>query len=96
MMWDYGFGGWWMWFPGLLFGAVVIGGVVVLIVLLVRFASGHGGAGPTTDTGTVGGTPPDRAMQILEERFARGEITADEFRASAATLRDARRGGPHG
>ncbi|WP_438853352.1 SHOCT domain-containing protein [Agromyces sp. M3QZ16-3] len=92
MMWDYGFGGWWMWLPGLLFGALVIGGIAVLIVLLVRSASGHGGADRGVRPYGEGGATSDAAMQILEERFARGEISADEFRMSASTLREARRG----
>ncbi|GAA1058871.1 SHOCT domain-containing protein [Agromyces bracchium] len=96
MMWDYGFGGWWMWLPGLLFGALVIGGIVVLIVLLVRSASGHGGTGATSGYDAAGGAQPDRAKQILEERLARGEISPDEFRALMATLDEGRRGGRTG
>ncbi|WP_401000458.1 SHOCT domain-containing protein [Agromyces sp. GXQ0307] len=93
MMWDYGFGGWWMWLPGLLFGALVIGGIVVLVVLLVRSASGHGGTGTAFGPGPGGVARPDRAKEILEERLARGEITPDEFRSLSTTLDEGRRGG---
>ncbi len=93
MMWDYGFGGWWMWLPGLLFGALVIAGIVVLIVLLVRSASGHGGTGAAYGGGSGSMARPDRAKEILEERLARGEITPDEFRSLVATLDEGRRGG---
>ncbi|MRX43816.1 SHOCT domain-containing protein [Agromyces kandeliae] len=95
MMWDYGFGGWWMWLPGLLFGALVIGGIVVLIVLLVR-AAGSGGSASAGGAGVAAGSHPDRAKQILEERLARGEITPNEFRDVMATLDEARGGGHQG
>lgn len=32
----------------------------------------------------------DRAMEVLRERFARGEVTEAEFRAMATALREAR------
>ncbi|MGR0318534.1 SHOCT domain-containing protein [Agromyces sp. ZXT2-3] len=103
MMWDYGYGigGWWMWLPGIVFGGLVISGIVVLIVLLVRSASGgHGassapggahGAGP----GGAGAHPQaDTAKRILEERLARGEITPEQFRELSAVLDEGRRSGP--
>ena len=37
-----------------------------------------------------GPTPDDRARMILRERFARGEITADEYRAADETLGETR------
>lgn len=60
-------GGWW--FGGLMmvaFWALVIGGVV----WLVRVVSPAGG----------GAAERSRAKAILEERFARGEISEEEFR----------------
>lgn len=64
---DFGHGPWW----GVLmflFWALVIGGIVLLIVSLVRRAP----------AGTSGGDA-DRALQILRERFARGEITQEQY-----------------
>jgi putative membrane protein len=67
MMWHDGWGaGSWilMGFMMLMFWALVIGGVVWLI---------RGTRGPF-------GPPADRTRQILDERFARGEIAEDEYR----------------
>ena len=63
---------------GLLFFAVqvlFIAGVILLIARLVRGSAG-----------SVGG-PEGAGMQILEERYARGEITRDEFLERRAVLR---------
>ena len=68
-MWD---GGWWM-LLGPLWMIVVIGLLVAGVVLLVRWL---GGAGPG---GGQGSGDKDRALNILRERFARGEIDKDEF-----------------
>ncbi len=61
-------GGWWM-----LFGPLMMIVFIVAIVLAVRWlgTSGHGGASYPSP----GKTPLD----ILKERFARGEIDRDEF-----------------
>jgi putative membrane protein len=70
MMW--GDGGWAMFFFGPLFMILVIIAVVAGVVLLAR---GLGG-------GLHLGTPPppsNRALDILKERFARGEIDGAEY-----------------
>ena len=71
--WDHmgGWGGGWMW----LWGVAMMALSVVLIVWLVRATAGSG----------VGSTPPrhdpgDRAREILAERYARGELTTEEYR----------------
>ena len=61
--------GWWMWGPAgavmmLVFWALVITGLVLGIRWLAR--QGHR-------------ERPDRALDILRERYARGEIDKDEF-----------------
>jgi putative membrane protein len=65
MMWGYGWG-WWVF--GMLMMLVFWGGLAALIVYLVR-------GGPGRDSGR---SAPD-ARAILEERFARGEISREEF-----------------
>ncbi len=68
MMWGGGWGG--MLF-GLIMLVLVIAAIVAVVVLVVRIL---GGAGSSTAKPS-GKTPAD----ILEERFARGEIDAEEF-----------------
>jgi putative membrane protein len=89
MMWDYGYGAWWMWIPGLLFTLLIVAGIIVLIVLLVR--SSGSATRPSNGTTSPGPVSEDSARRILEERLARGEITPDQFRELITTLNDARK-----
>jgi|SRR5690348_5150463 len=82
-MWGYA-GGWpfWWMLPMMLLFIVVIGGVVLLFV---RASFGHGGHlcapqwhGP--------GNPSRSAVQILNERFARGEIQKEEYTERKSAL----------
>ncbi len=74
MMWFPG-GGWWMGITMLVFWA----GVTVLIVWAIR------GLGTTQ-------SPPERstrrALDILEQRFARGEIDTAEFEERRSLLEE--------
>jgi putative membrane protein len=64
-------GGWWM-FLGPLMMIVFIAAIVAAVVLMVRWLGGSHGAAPLP--------PPGRApLDILKERFARGEIDKEEF-----------------
>jgi putative membrane protein len=85
MMWDYGYGMWWMWIPGLLLPILIVAGIVVLIVLAIR-SSGSAGRSQAT-----GPTELDPARRILEERLARGEITPEQYRELRSTLDEGRR-----
>jgi putative membrane protein len=77
-------GGPWGWHAGFIFGPImmllVIVGIVALIVLLLR-GFGYGAYNPYRH----GGYPPSgipygrRALDILNERFAKGEIDKAEF-----------------
>jgi putative membrane protein len=89
------YGGGWGWTLGSLFFWVLL--VVAIVALVGLFARGNRRMGPPYP-GYVGGpesySPPGPAPgpapspeQILAERFARGEITQDEFRESLAALR---------
>ncbi len=48
--------------------------VIVVVAAVIRWLQGGGGAGPLPFAGNR-----KRALEILEERFARGEIDKDEF-----------------
>ena len=62
--------GWGGMFLGPLFGLFFIAAIAVAVVLVVRAISG--GAGGAGRSGS-------RAMYILDERFARGEIDREEY-----------------
>lgn len=72
MWWWWGFGGVVMMLGMLLFWGVIITAVVVGVRWLVR--SGHERS-------------PDPAIEILRERYARGEINREEFEARRRDLR---------
>ncbi len=77
--WDHmdGWGGGWMW----LWGIAMMALFVVLIVWLVRASTGNGApSAPPKD-------PTDRAREILAERYARGELTTEEYRERVEQLR---------
>ena len=70
---DHMWGNWHGWFMGPIMMIVVIGFVVALIVLLVRWLGGHGHASQSHN-------PTSNApLDILKERFAKGEIDKDEY-----------------
>ena len=56
------------WILSLVFWGLVIGGVVWLVVWFARSAGG-----------TAGAARPDSAIEILKARYARGEITKEQF-----------------
>ncbi len=59
---------WWIFM--LLFWVLIIGGIAMLLVWLFRQAPRTGaGAGP----------PTSRPLDILRERYARGEITREQY-----------------
>ncbi|MGV8911245.1 MAG: SHOCT domain-containing protein [Rhodoglobus sp.] len=83
MMWGYGNMGW-AWGYGLL--AIV--GIALLIYVVVRLASKTSGrteAAQEPKHGNASG-----AKQILEERFARGELTAEQYREQLRVLDESR------
>jgi putative membrane protein len=64
---------------GWLFGGLILVGVVLLGIVLVRFV----GAGGKRDVGGREGAPhsrgPSTARQLLDERYARGDLTTEEY-----------------
>lgn len=96
-MWD-GMGGMGMGTWGVLmsiFWLLFLALIVVGIVLVVRATSaGSGGGVPPAHSGS-GAYPAypagSRAQEILDERFARGEIDEEEYRRRKDVLREAGR-----
>ena len=74
MMWGYGVHPVWLW----LYGLVAVAAVVVLIVWTVRVLRD----GPSSPVG------PRRsdARRILDERYARGELTTEQYREQVREL----------
>jgi putative membrane protein len=78
MMWGYGPNMGWMW----LWGILLLVGIALLVLVAVRLFAGGGGHG-----GMQGPYPGrSRARQILDERFARGELTAEQYREHLKVL----------
>lgn len=77
--WDWGWG-------HMIFGSLMMilfwGGIILAIVLVVRWLGG--------DSGRGAGSPPrtNAALNILHERFARGEIDKEEFEERKRLLSD--------
>lgn len=70
------------------FGALLLVGLILLGVVLVKSVSGKsstvGGSSRTSGSGSGSG----RGREILDERFARGELSAEEYREMRRTLED--------
>jgi len=79
--------GWgWMW----LFWALIVIGVVLLVVLTIRLVRG-GTSEPGRDAHRYDQAPgPLTARQILEQRYARGEIDTAEYKERLQTLDEGR------
>ncbi len=88
--WGYGMdnnGGWW-WLVMALLMVVFWGGIIALAVAFVRRGSHPTPpVQPATPPITPGAAPgKPSAKEILDERFARGEIEADDYRHRVETL----------
>jgi len=79
-MWGGGYG----WFFGPVMMIVFIAVTVVVIVLIVRWLGGPSHASSHPAYGPPGKTPLD----ILKERYARGEIDKEEFEERRKVLGD--------
>ena len=92
-MWHYGYGWhfWWMFPFMMLFFFLACGA----IFLLARRSFGHGQphwGPPTSSANQSWGDPTYSALQILNERFARGEIQKDEYTDKKAAILSSGRG----
>ena len=83
MMWGNGSMGW-SWG----FGLLAIAGVAVLIYVIVRFLSNKSGSDDTRPAPRQADSAS--ARRILEERFARGELTAEQLRDQLRVLEEGR------
>ena len=86
MPWMHGFGFGW---GGMIFGGLLTllfwGVIIALIVLAVRALS-RSGSGQATPSASAPGQARDQALEILRERYARGEISKDEFNSMRQDL----------
>lgn len=88
MMGGFGGGLGFMWLSALL----ALAGITLLVILLVRLLGGGLNRRSTGDSGHGDdvhgdGTPGrSQARQILDERFARGELTAEDYRKRLRVL----------
>jgi putative membrane protein len=76
-----GFGLIWLW------GLLLLVGIAVLVLLAVRIFTGGVSHGPGPGPGP--GAPysgKSQARLILDERFARGELTAEQYRENLKVL----------
>ncbi|HEV2726791.1 MAG TPA: SHOCT domain-containing protein [Solirubrobacterales bacterium] len=71
--------------PGWLFGLVFWIALIAMVFLLVRGRGWFGPGGPRAQARESG-------SQILERRFAEGELSADEYRERRAVLDEGGRG----
>jgi putative membrane protein len=93
MMYDHGMNGWgWglMTVAMVLFWGLLVVGVVFLVRYLGRAPHRHPDAWPSGG----GSVPRSSPEELLGERFARGEIDADEYRRRLDALRAGRGLGP--
>ena len=80
-MWGNGYGSGWMWVFGImvLLGLILVSAVVTWAISRGNRSGGQGQYGADR-TGQPHGPGPSRARLILDERYARGEIDAQEYR----------------
>jgi putative membrane protein len=87
-MWWYGIGMGWGGWLGMGFTMVAFWGLVIFAVVAIFRSTSR--SGDQSRPGRTEGTHQDPS-QILDERFARGEIDAEEYRARQEVLRPAAR-----
>ncbi len=88
--WHDGGWGWGSWVVMIILMVLFWSGIAAVAVMFLRSWRG-GYAPPPPPTSPRPGEPvetgPDSAMRVLEERFARGEIDAEEFTKRRDLLR---------
>jgi putative membrane protein len=82
MMWGNGWGHGWGAAGGAIMAVVmlaVLALIIVGIILLVRGLTRHDYVQPAPPQGPAPAPRASNALQVLEERYARGEIQREEF-----------------
>lgn len=71
---------------GWIFWLLMLVGIVLVVVVVVRAIGGGAGrdADPTRAAGGQSGR--SRAREVLDERYARGELTTEEYRERLTAL----------
>lgn len=69
-----------MWLFGLFIAALVITAIVFLIIALVRYSKRNNSSGDVKPPVAQVSPYAGQALQILDERLARGEIDTEEYR----------------
>jgi putative membrane protein len=80
--WHSGGWGWGAWLAMILLMILFWSAIAAIAVMFFRHARpGYAGSPAAVPPSTTGPTPggPDAALRVLEDRFARGEIDAEEF-----------------
>ena len=77
----YGSGMGWGW----IFWLLMLIGIVLVIVVVVR-AAGGGRRDADFTPATGGRSGRSRAREVLDERYARGELTTEEYRERLTAL----------
>ncbi len=86
MMYGHGYGDGWGWGAWLAMGLMMLafwGLIAALVVYAIRSSGHHNDHRPEASPPA----PPDQALRILDERFARGEIDVAEYSQRRDLLR---------
>ena len=86
-MWSGHWGFWWV-FPLIMVFTVI----ACVAMLLLGHRAGGGGGRPNWGPGRSWGDPTHSALQILNERFAKGEIQKQEYEERKAAIVSGARG----